>query len=119
MAYGVHMMQGPPVVAGGLDLNYVVSQLLPLIPLVVVLAIAATVLRMVLRSPFGDAIADQVRERTRRRYGLALEAEPPRVAALEQQVTQLRDQVSELAERLDFAERLLAERRERKVSAGQ
>ena len=28
-------------------------------------------------------------------------------------------QVSELAERLDFAERMLAERRERKLGAGQ
>lgn len=119
MAYGVYMMQGPPVVAGGVDLNYVVSQLLPLIPFVVILAIGGTILRMVLRSPFGDALADRVRERTRRRSGLAPEGESPRVAGLEHEVTQLRDQVSELAERLDFAERLLAERRERKLSAGQ
>jgi len=42
-----------------------------------------------------------------------------RVAALEQQVSHLQGQVSELAERLDFAERMLAERRERKLGAGQ
>lgn len=119
MAYGVHMIQGPPVIPGGVDLDYVVRQLLPLIPLVVVLGVGGTIVRMLLRSPFGDALADRVRERTRRRSGLAPEGESPRVAALEQQVTQLHDQVSELAERLDFAERLLAERRERKLSAGQ
>jgi TolA-binding protein len=42
-----------------------------------------------------------------------------RVAALEEQVSHLQGQVSELAERLDFAERMLAERRERKLGAGQ
>jgi len=41
------------------------------------------------------------------------------VAALEQQIVQLQGQLSELAERLDFAERLLAGRRERRLSAGQ
>ena len=46
-------------------------------------------------------------------------ADPHRMAALEEQVTQLRGEVSELAERLDFAERMLAERRERKLGAGQ
>ena len=44
--------------------------------------------------------------------------ESGRVAALEEQVNLLHGQVSELAERLDFAERLLAERRERKLSEG-
>jgi hypothetical protein len=36
-----------------------------------------------------------------------------------ERVSQLQGQVSELAERLDFAERLLAERRERTLGAGQ
>jgi TolA-binding protein len=41
------------------------------------------------------------------------------VAGLEAQLSQLQGQVAELAERLDFAERMLAERRERKLGAGQ
>src|SRR3989442_14079961 len=45
-------------------------------------------------------------------------AESARVAALEEQVTLLNSQVSELAERLDFAERMLAERRGRTLGAG-
>jgi hypothetical protein len=44
--------------------------------------------------------------------------DPGRVAALEEQVARLELQVAELAERLDFAERLLAERRAGRVSAG-
>ena len=45
--------------------------------------------------------------------------EEPRVQALEEQVRLLSSQVSELAERLDFTERVLAERRDRKLGAGQ
>ena len=41
-----------------------------------------------------------------------------RVAALEEQVSTLQGQLSELAERVDFAERMLAERRDRKIGAG-
>ncbi|HEV2749746.1 MAG TPA: hypothetical protein VGV12_04370 [Gemmatimonadales bacterium] len=62
-------------------------------------------------------VIDQAMPRTQRRLGGG--EDPQRVAALEQQVVQLQGQVSELAERLDFAERTLAERRERKLGAGQ
>jgi hypothetical protein len=41
------------------------------------------------------------------------------VAGLEEQLSLLQGQVAELAERLDFAERMLAERRERQLGAGQ
>jgi len=42
-----------------------------------------------------------------------------RVVVLEGQVSMLNSQVADLAERLDFAERMLAERRERKLGGGQ
>lgn len=45
-------------------------------------------------------------------------ADEGRVAALEEQVARMRGELSELAERLDFAERLLTERREHKLGAG-
>jgi hypothetical protein len=41
------------------------------------------------------------------------------MAALEEHVGQLQGQVAELAERLDFAERLLAQKRERTLRAGE
>ena len=74
--------------------------------------------RWLLRSPVGDALAERIRQRSHGRWGAAGE-DPQRVAVLEEQVAQLQGQVSELAERLDFAERMLAERRERKLGAGQ
>jgi hypothetical protein len=103
----------PPLV----DLNYVVHQVTPFIGL----AFLFIGVRWVLRSPLGEALAERVRMRTRGRWSGPGGAgdDPQRVAALEEQVSHLQAQVSELAERIDFAERMLAERRERKLGAGQ
>ncbi len=61
-------------------------------------------------SPIGRAIADRLR-------GRALNAPPPEmledIDALKDQVGLLSQQVSELAERQDFSERLLAQAREK------
>jgi hypothetical protein len=110
----------PPPAPSSLDLNYLASQLMPLIGAVVAIVAGMIALRWFLRSPIGEAIAEHIRARTRRRWGRdgAGELEEPRAAALQDQVGALQTQVSELAERVDFAERLLAERRERKLSAG-
>jgi hypothetical protein len=78
-------------------------------------------LRFALRSPLGEAWAERFRERTRRRFGSS--ATDPgadrRVAGLEEELTQLRGEVAELAERLDFAERLLSQHRQQQLGAGQ
>ena len=109
-------MQGPPL-PPGLDLNYVLDQAMPLIAIVVIAVVGVAVIRALSRTAIGEALAERIRQRTQRRFGGG--DDPQRVAALEQQVTQLHGQVSELAERLDFAERMLAEGRERKLGAGQ
>src|SRR5882724_10650234 len=88
----------------------------------IVAAIAIVVgLKFALRSPLGEAWAERFRERTRRRFGSS--ATDPganaRVAGLEEELTQLRGEVAELAERLDFAERLLSQHRQQKLGAGQ
>jgi hypothetical protein len=87
--------------------------------------------RWVFRTPVGEAIGERIRAGMHRRRhwkGFGSEwvdapGEGPgddrRVAALEEHVSQLQGQISELAERLDFAERLLAEQRGRKLGAGQ
>ena len=64
-------------------------------------------------SPIGQAIADRVRGGKRAR-------EHEEVAALRGAVASLQEQVSELAERQDFSERVLAQARERgALGAGQ
>jgi hypothetical protein len=111
----------------GLDLNFVVDRVaraLVLVALVLGVSWAA-------RSPLGAAIGERIRtgRRGRRVLGGLGSAwvegagegagSDARVATLEEQVQLLGTQVSELGERLDFAERLLAERRERRLDAGQ
>lgn len=109
----------PPPPVPGLDPNFVVAQLAPLVGFVAFAILAVIALRWLVKSPVAEAIAERIRARTRARFGDTQEVESERVAGLEAQVASLQGQLSELAERVDFAERMLAERRERKLSAGQ
>jgi uncharacterized protein YlxW (UPF0749 family) len=103
----------------GMDPNFLISQLAPLVVFIGVAIVGVLAVRWFFRSPLAEALAERLRARTRHRFGEAAEVEADRVAGLEHQVVTLQGQLSELAERVDFAERLLAERRERKLSAGQ
>jgi hypothetical protein len=99
-------------------------------PAIVASLAAAMALKAFFRSPLADAWAERVRQNSRRRRhwkGLGGEwldvpaeagADEQRVAELEERLSALSGQLSEVAERLDFAERLLAERREHKLGAG-
>jgi len=109
------MMQRPTPLPTppGLDPNLLVDQLVPLIGVLAVLIVGALALRWLFRSPIGEAIAEGIRQRRRRRYGSDLgETGEHRVVELETEVQALRGQLTELAERVDFAERLLAQSRE-------
>jgi len=124
------MIQGVPA-PPGFDSTHafvVLVHTLSTVGVVVALVFGA---RWLLNTPVGEAIAERIREGSRRRRhwkGFGGEwvdvpgesaGDPGRVAALEDEVALLNSQVAELGERLDFAERLLAERRERKLGAGQ
>jgi hypothetical protein len=128
-AYGLNMMQAPPpppVMPAGLDATYLLDQLMPIVALIVVFV----GLRWVFRTSVGEAVAERIRAGIHRRRhwkgfgGEWVDApgeglgDDRRVAALEEQVSTLQGQLSELAERVDFAERMLAERRDRKIGAG-
>lgn len=104
----------PPV----LDPNYVFNEMMPLVAIVTLIVVGALALRWVFRTPVGEAIAERIRH-ARHGRGHLDEGEDRARAALEGRVNLLQDQVGELAERLDFAERLLAERRERRVGPGE
>jgi len=117
----------PPVIVQaptpppGVDPNFLVTQLVPLIGVVVTLVAVVVLARWFFHSPIGEAIAEGIRLRRRRRYGLGADgeaADAPRVAALEDQLRLLTTQVSELGERLDFAERLLVEKRGQQLGTG-
>jgi hypothetical protein len=116
----------PPVIVQtptpppGVDPNFLVSQVVPLIAVVVGVVAFVVLARWFFHSPIGEAIAEGIRLRRRRRYGLpeGEGADAPRVAAMEEQVRLLSTQVSELGERLDFAERLLVEKRGQQLGTG-
>ena len=100
-----------------------------LLGVIAVCAAAAFISRWFFQSPMADALAEQMRQSGRRRKhwkGLGGEwidvpadgVPDERAAELEERLSTLSDQVSELAERLDFAERLLAEKRSSQLGAG-
>ena len=114
-----------------MDPNFLISQLIPLIGAVTALIVGGVVLYAFFKSDLAAAIAERIRAGMHRRKhwkGLGGEwidqpggaaGDESRVAQLEEQVEQLHGQVAELAERLDFAERLLAQKRERTLRAGE
>jgi len=119
------LLQGPVIAPTPLpptipvDPNLIVDQVVPLVGVIAIGIMMVFTARWFFHSPIGEAIAEGIRLRRRRRYGLGADgAEDPRVAALEDQVRSLTAQVGELGERLDFTERMLATQAQRRVGAG-
>ena len=116
----VSQVPAPLPPAPTLDPNFLASQLIPLVATLAGLVVLALAARWFFRSPIAEALAEGIRLRRRRRWGVTGgEAEEPRVAALEEQIQALSTQVSELGERLDFTERMLVGGRERRLGAGE
>ena len=121
----------PPTPPPGVDVNLLIDQLFPLIGAVVGMIVGGVVLYAFLKSDLAAAMAERIRAGMHRRKhwkGLGAEwsdtpggtaADDSRVAQLEERLEVMHGQVSELAERLDFAERLLAQKRERTLRAGE
>jgi hypothetical protein len=108
-------MQGPAPtpLPPGFDLNLLVEKLVPLVAVLAAILVGGLALRWFFRSPIGEAIAEGIRLRRRRRYGADLgETGDQRVADLERELQAVQGQLTELGERLDFAERLLAQSKE-------
>ena len=95
------------------------NQLIPLIGVVAGLIITGVVLYAFFKSDIAAAIAERIRVGLHRRKGVDTAGDEPRVIQLEERVELLHGQIAELAERLDFAERLLAQKRERTLRAGE
>ena len=102
------------------------NQLIPLIGLIGGLVVAGVVLYAFFKSDLAAAIAERIRtgiHRRKRWKGVGQEysdtpaegLESGHVVELEQRVVEMQGQIAEMAERLDFAERLLAQKRERSL----
>src|SRR5437879_11237956 len=101
-AYVVHMLQVPPpplppTPPPGVDLNFLLDQLMPIVGLVVVFV----GLRWLFRTPVGEALAERIRMRVRGRGAVGgMGEDPQRMTALEEQVSQLLGQAAGRSERL-------------------
>ena len=101
------------------------NQLSPLIGVIGVMVVAGVVLYAFFKSDLAAAIAERIRagmHRKRRWKGGGEWSDTPiegadveHVVELEHKVTEMQGQIAEMAERLDFAERLLAQKRERSL----
>src|SRR5438034_851943 len=103
------------------------NQLIPLIGMIGGMIVAGVVLYAFFKSDLAAAIAERIRagiHRKKRWKGFGGEwidtpiggdTDPGHVAELEQRVIDMQGQIAEMAERLDFAERLLAQKRERSL----
>jgi len=89
------------------------NQLIPLIGAIGGMVITGIVLWSFFKSDIARALAERIRGRKR---SMELEGDDPtHVAELEQRLSDMQGQIAEMAERLDFAERLLAQKRERSL----
>jgi hypothetical protein len=102
------------------------DQLIPLVGMIGGLILTGVVLFAFFKSDLATAIAERIRAgmHGRKRWkGFSQEyidtpgegIESGHVAELEQRVVDMQGQIAEMAERLDFAERLLAQKRERSL----
>ena len=86
------------------------NQLIPLIGIIGGMIVSGVVLYGFFKSDLAAALAERIRGRRKSAVDV-VDAE--HVVELEQRVTEMQGQIAEMAERLDFAERLLAQKRER------
>jgi hypothetical protein len=103
------IIQSPPLIP--FDPN----QLIPLVGVIGVMVIGGIVLYTFLKSELAAALSARLRAGIHRRKPGEDVGDEGRVVQLEEQVDALHSQIGELAERLDFAERLLAQKRERSL----
>jgi hypothetical protein len=95
------------------------NQLIPLIGMIGGMIVTGVVLYAFFKSDLAKAMAERIRAGIHRKKWsdtpLDGIADADHVAELEQRVVEMQGQIAEMAERLDFAERLLAQKRERSL----
>jgi len=120
------ILQGPVATPLPPIIPFDPNQLIPLIGLIGGFVVAGVVLYAFFKSDLAAAIAERIRagiHRRKRWKGFGQEysdtpaegLESGHVVELEQRVVEMQGQIAEMAERLDFAERLLAQKRERSL----
>ena len=112
----VQVAQTPPPLP---SIPFDPNQLIPLVGMIGGFVVAGVVLYAFFKSDLAAAMAERIRagiHRKKRWKGFGQEyIDTPGEGELEQRVIEMQGQIAEMAERLDFAERLLAQKRERSL----
>jgi hypothetical protein len=91
------------------------NQLIPLIGMIGGFVVAGVVLYAFFKSDLAAAIAERIRTGVRRRKAAIDDVQGDHIAELDHRMTEMQQQIADMHERLDFAERLLAQKRERSL----
>jgi len=91
------------------------NQLIPLIGVIGGFVVAGVVLFAFFKSDLAAAMAERIRTGVRRRKVAIDDVQGDHIAELDERMTEMQGQIAEMHERLDFAERLLAQKRERSL----
>ncbi|HTY06577.1 MAG TPA: hypothetical protein VMC86_08680 [Gemmatimonadales bacterium] len=113
------MTQTPPPSLPQIPIDwnmFVNDTLAPLIAVVVIGVGMVIALRVIMKSPVGEAWAERIRRKTRAKFGepgaLSGEQAAIQIEAVQDQMGRIEAHLSELTERIDFTERILAKQRD-------
>lgn len=91
------------------------NDIIPLIGMLGGFVVTGVVMWAFFKSDLAAAIAERIRTGVRRRKAAIDDVQGEHILELDNRVTEMQGQLTEMAERLDFAERLLAQKRERSL----
>ena len=113
------MIQTPPPAIPEIPfdwLRFLDNDLMPLAVLIVVGVGVVLALRVIMKSPVGEAWAERIRRKTQTKYGepgaLSGEQAAVQIEAVQDQMGRIEAHLAEINERLDFTERVLTKPRE-------
>jgi len=113
------MIQTPPPALPDIPfdwLRFIDNDLMPFAVVVVVGIGLVLALRVIMKSPVGEAWAERIRRKTRQKFGepgaLSGEQAAIQIEAVQDQMGRIEAHLAEINERLDFTERVLVKQKD-------
>lgn len=119
------MIQTPPPALPQIPfdwLRFMDNDVMPLVAVIVVGVVVVVGLRVLMKSPVGEAWAERIRRKTREKYGepgaLSGEQAAIQIEAVQDQMGRIEAHLTEINERLDFTERVLTKKDPNAIGPG-
>jgi hypothetical protein len=113
------MIQTPPPAFPQIPfdwLRFLDNDVTPLLGVIIVGVGIVLALRMIMKSPVGEAMAERIRRKTNLKYGdagtLSGEQTAAQLDGVQDQLNRIEAHLAEVNERLDFTERILAKQKD-------